>query len=94
MLKHDTFWEPFSLTGNHQIRLFFLPFVSHSSLCVFKVFLDPDGTETRTACTSELYDVTLVQTDLLQAVSDLSYFTRRVHICLENYERNVRQGEA
>lgn len=61
---------------------------------MLKVFLDPEGTETRTACTSELYDITLVQTDLLQAISDLSYFTRRVHICLENYERNVQQGEA
>lgn len=59
-----------------------------------KVFLDPERTETRTACTSELYDITLVQTDLLQAISDLSYFTRRVHICLDNYERNVQQGGA
>lgn len=59
-----------------------------------KVFLDPGGTETRTACTCELYDVTLVQTDLLQAISDLRYFTRRVHVCLENYERNVQQVDA
>uniref|UniRef100_A0A3Q0RAS3 Si:dkey-32e6.3 n=1 Tax=Amphilophus citrinellus TaxID=61819 RepID=A0A3Q0RAS3_AMPCI len=51
-----------------------------------KVFLDPGGSDTRTACTSELYDITLIQTDLLQAISDPSYFTRRVHICLENYE--------
>ncbi|XP_074498931.1 uncharacterized protein LOC141772149 [Sebastes fasciatus] len=57
-----------------------------------KVFLDPGGAETRTACTSELYDITLVQTDLLQAISHPSYFTRRVHICLENYERNLQQG--
>ncbi|XP_034392604.1 uncharacterized protein si:dkey-32e6.3 [Cyclopterus lumpus] len=57
-----------------------------------KVFLDPGGTETRTASTSELYDMTLVQTDLLQAISQPSYFTHRVHICLENYERNLQQG--
>ncbi|XP_049436125.1 uncharacterized protein si:dkey-32e6.3 [Epinephelus fuscoguttatus] len=57
-----------------------------------KVFLDPGGTETRTACTSELYDITLVQTDLLQAISQSDYFTQRVHICLENYERNLQQG--
>ncbi|XP_031142119.1 uncharacterized protein si:dkey-32e6.3 [Sander lucioperca] len=57
-----------------------------------KVFLDPGGTETRTACTSELYDITLVQTDLLRAISHPSYFTQRVHICLENYERNLQQG--
>ncbi|KAG7235211.1 hypothetical protein INR49_030614 [Caranx melampygus] len=57
-----------------------------------KVFLNPDGDETRIACTSELYDVTLVQTDLLRAISDPNYFTQRVRICLENYERNVQQG--
>ncbi|XP_041654495.1 uncharacterized protein si:dkey-32e6.3 [Cheilinus undulatus] len=57
-----------------------------------KVFLDPGGVETRTACTSELYDITLVQTDLLRAISDPSYFTHRVNICQENYDRNVQQG--
>ncbi|CAG6021028.1 unnamed protein product [Menidia menidia] len=58
-----------------------------------KVFLEPDGSETRTACTSELYDVALVQTDLLTAISDRGYFTRRVHICLENYQRNLQPNE-
>ncbi|KAK2851018.1 hypothetical protein Q5P01_007294 [Channa striata] len=57
-----------------------------------KVFLDSEGSETRTACTSELYDIALVQNDLLQAIADPNYFTRRVHICLENYERNLQQG--
>ncbi|XP_022061673.2 uncharacterized protein si:dkey-32e6.3 [Acanthochromis polyacanthus] len=57
-----------------------------------KVFLDPGGAETRPACTSELYDLTLVQTDLLRAISERSYFTQRVHICLKNYERNLQQG--
>ncbi|XP_031732404.1 uncharacterized protein LOC116399402 isoform X1 [Anarrhichthys ocellatus] len=57
-----------------------------------QIFLDPGGAETRTASTSELYDITLVQTDLLQAISQPSYFTQRVHICLENYERNLQQG--
>ncbi|XP_028265934.1 uncharacterized protein LOC114438638 [Parambassis ranga] len=57
-----------------------------------KVFLGPGGAETRTACTSELYDITLIQNDLLRAISDPSYFTQRVHICLENYERNLQQG--
>ncbi|XP_041802317.1 uncharacterized protein si:dkey-32e6.3 [Chelmon rostratus] len=57
-----------------------------------KVFLDPGSTETRTACTSELYDITLVQTDLLRAISDPSYFTQRVHICQKNYDRNLQQG--
>ncbi|XP_067382813.1 uncharacterized protein si:dkey-32e6.3 isoform X1 [Channa argus] len=57
-----------------------------------KVFLDPEGSEARTACTSELYDIALVQNDLLQAIADPKYFTQRVHICLENYERNLQQG--
>ncbi|PWA32869.1 hypothetical protein CCH79_00016421 [Gambusia affinis] len=51
-----------------------------------KVFLEPGGHDTRAACTAELYDISLVQTDLLRAISDRSYFTQRVHICLENYE--------
>lgn len=59
-----------------------------------KVFLDPSSAETRTACISELYDLTLVQTDLLRAISDPSYFTQRVHICLENYDRNLQQRAA
>lgn len=56
-----------------------------------KVFLDPDGTQTRTASTPELYDICLVQNDLLKAISDLSYFTKHVRICQENYERNLLQ---
>ncbi|XP_076015406.1 uncharacterized protein LOC143007820 [Genypterus blacodes] len=55
------------------------------------VFLDPGGTATRTACTLELYDISLVQTDLLRAISDPGYFTQRVRICQENYERNLQQ---
>ncbi|KAI3357094.1 hypothetical protein L3Q82_015564 [Scortum barcoo] len=57
-----------------------------------KVFLAPGGTETRTASISELYDITLIQTDLLRAISEPNHFTRRVHACLENYERNLQQG--
>ncbi|XP_053173857.1 uncharacterized protein si:dkey-32e6.3 [Scomber japonicus] len=57
-----------------------------------KVFMDPGGANTRTACTSELYDITLVQNDLLRAISDPNYFTQRIRICQENYERNLQQG--
>lgn len=57
-----------------------------------KVFLDRVGNETRTACISELYDLTLIQTDLLRAISEPNHFTQRVHVCLENYERNIQQG--
>ncbi|CAN9515880.1 unnamed protein product [Ophioblennius macclurei] len=57
-----------------------------------KVFLAPGGSDTRTASTAELYDLSLVQTDLLRAISDPNYFTQRVHVCLENYESNLQQG--
>ncbi|XP_024231346.1 uncharacterized protein si:dkey-32e6.3 [Oncorhynchus tshawytscha] len=57
-----------------------------------KVFLDRDGSETRTASTSELYDLCLVQNDLLKAISDPEYFTQRISICQENYDRNLQQG--
>ncbi|RVE70202.1 hypothetical protein OJAV_G00062110 [Oryzias javanicus] len=57
-----------------------------------KVFLDASSSETRTAFSSELYDIALVQNDLLRAISDHGYFTQRVHICMENYVRNLQQG--
>ncbi|XP_028309820.1 uncharacterized protein LOC114467598 isoform X2 [Gouania willdenowi] len=56
-----------------------------------KIFLQPGGSHTRTASTSELYDITLIQTDLLQAISNPNYFTQRVHVCVDNYESNVQQ---
>lgn len=59
-----------------------------------KLFLDRGGPDTRTAYTSELYDICLVQTDLLRAISDPSYFSQRVAICQENYDRNLQQGAA
>ncbi|XP_076132782.1 uncharacterized protein LOC143114851 [Alosa pseudoharengus] len=57
-----------------------------------KVFLEPEGSQTRTASTSELYDLCLVQNDLLQAISDSGYFTKRIQSCQENYESNLQQG--
>ncbi|KAM9829245.1 uncharacterized protein si:dkey-32e6.3 [Syngnathus typhle] len=57
-----------------------------------KVFMEPGGSDTRTACVSEFYDVALIQTDLLKAISEPDYFTRRVHICQENYEKNIQQS--
>ncbi|XP_053280670.1 uncharacterized protein si:dkey-32e6.3 [Pleuronectes platessa] len=57
-----------------------------------RIFMDAGGDDTRLACTSELYDITLVQNDLLRAISDRNYFTEHVNICLENYERNLQQG--
>ncbi|KAM7410827.1 hypothetical protein PAMA_020996 [Pampus argenteus] len=57
-----------------------------------KVFLAPGSTDTRTASTAELYNITLVQNDLLRAISDPNYFTKRIRICQENFKRNVQQG--
>ncbi|XP_034151575.1 uncharacterized protein si:dkey-32e6.3 isoform X2 [Esox lucius] len=59
-----------------------------------KVFLDRGSSETRTASISELYDLCLVQNDLLRAISDPGYFTQRVSICQENYDRNLQGGAA
>ncbi|KAM8831114.1 uncharacterized protein ACB058_019148 isoform 1-T1 [Synchiropus picturatus] len=56
-----------------------------------KVFTDPGGSDTREASVPELYDITLIQMDLLQAISDPHYFTKRIHICEENYARNLQQ---
>lgn len=57
-----------------------------------KVFLDPEGLQNRTASTSELYDLCLVQNDLMKAISYPGYFTQRVLICMENYEGNIQKG--
>ncbi|XP_076840383.1 uncharacterized protein LOC143485083 [Brachyhypopomus gauderio] len=56
-----------------------------------KVFLDPNDSLTRTASTSELYDLCLIQNDLLGAISDPNYFTQRIQDCMENYKRNLEQ---
>ncbi|KAJ0036427.1 hypothetical protein NQD34_005104 [Periophthalmus magnuspinnatus] len=52
------------------------------------VFLEPGGSETRSSSSSELLDVCLVQTDLLQAISDPRYFTQKIQQCVENYQQN------
>ncbi|XP_057711888.1 uncharacterized protein si:dkey-32e6.3 isoform X3 [Corythoichthys intestinalis] len=57
-----------------------------------KVFIDPEGSDTRTACISELYDIALIQTDLLKAISEPNYFTRCVSVCQKNYEKNIQHG--
>lgn len=57
-----------------------------------QVFLDPEGLQTRTASTSELYDLCLVQNDLMKAIADPGYFTQRILICMENYEGNIQKG--
>lgn len=52
-----------------------------------QVFSERGSHSPRHVPTSELYDVCLVQTDLLQAIADQDYFLRCVRRCEENYDR-------
>ncbi|XP_062977696.1 uncharacterized protein LOC134395464 [Elgaria multicarinata webbii] len=52
-----------------------------------QVFSGPGSCCLRTTPTSELYDICLVQTDLLEAIADVSYFCHCIRRCEENYER-------
>lgn len=51
-----------------------------------QVFSEQGSSSPRRAPTSELYDVCLVQTDLLEAIADEDYFLRCVRRCEENYD--------
>ncbi|XP_048343267.1 uncharacterized protein LOC125427754 [Sphaerodactylus townsendi] len=51
-----------------------------------RIFSGPGDNRTQTIPTAELYDVCLVQTDLLEAIADVNYFCRCVRRCEENYE--------
>ncbi|XP_067396886.1 uncharacterized protein [Emydura macquarii macquarii] len=59
-----------------------------------QVFSRRGGSCTRPAPTSELYDVCLVQTNLLEAIADENYFLRCVRRCEENYERYLASAES
>ncbi|MEE6502335.1 hypothetical protein FKM82_004486 [Ascaphus truei] len=53
-----------------------------------QVLLDQEsGGQSRSAPTSELYDVCLVQTDLLRAIAEKDYFLDCVRVCEGNYDR-------
>uniref|UniRef100_A0A663ESD6 Uncharacterized protein n=1 Tax=Aquila chrysaetos chrysaetos TaxID=223781 RepID=A0A663ESD6_AQUCH len=52
-----------------------------------QVFSEQGSSSPRRAPTSELYDVCLVQNDLLEAIADEDYFLRCVRRCEENYDR-------
>ncbi|OPJ71975.1 hypothetical protein AV530_009305 [Patagioenas fasciata monilis] len=51
-----------------------------------QVFMERGSRTPRRAPTSELYDICLVQTDLLEAIADQDYFLRCVRRCEENYD--------
>ncbi|XP_070594142.1 uncharacterized protein [Erythrolamprus reginae] len=59
-----------------------------------QVFLEQGCDSPRTIPTSELYDICLVQTDLLEAISDVNYFYRCIKRCEENYESYLSRDEA
>ena len=52
-----------------------------------QVFSELGSSSPRRAPTSELYDVCLVQNDLLEAIANEDYFLRCVRRCEENYDR-------
>ncbi|EOB02904.1 hypothetical protein Anapl_16648 [Anas platyrhynchos] len=59
------------------------------------VFSERGSSSPRCAPTSELYDVCLVRTDLLEAITDEDYFLRCVRRCEENYDRYLaRMGSS
>uniref|UniRef100_A0A8C3K548 Uncharacterized protein n=1 Tax=Calidris pygmaea TaxID=425635 RepID=A0A8C3K548_9CHAR len=57
------------------------------------VFSERGSSSPRRVPTSELYDVCLVQTDLLEAIADEDYFLRCVRRCEENYDRYLASME-
>ncbi|KAG2470546.1 UBP19 hydrolase, partial [Polypterus senegalus] len=58
-----------------------------------KVFIDKESHQTRTAPTSEFYNVNLVQTDLLMAISNQNYFIDCIRACEENYEKYLQESD-
>lgn len=69
--------------------------MSASILCsLLQVFSERGSSSPRCAPTSELYDICLVQTDLLEAISDEDYFLRCVRRCEENYDSYLARMES
>ncbi|XP_061864394.1 uncharacterized protein LOC133626840 [Colius striatus] len=58
-----------------------------------QVFSERGSRSPRHVPTSELYDICLVQTDLLEAIADEDYFLRCVRRCEENYNHYVSRME-
>ncbi|XP_077181004.1 uncharacterized protein LOC143831680 [Paroedura picta] len=52
-----------------------------------RMFSGMGDSRAQTIPTSELHDICLVQTDLLEAIADVNYFCRCIRRCEENYER-------
>ncbi|XP_044307954.1 uncharacterized protein LOC123034573 [Varanus komodoensis] len=58
-----------------------------------QVFSSQGSSCFRTTPTSELYDICLVQTDLLEAIADVNYFCHCVRKCEEKYEQYLAGAE-
>ncbi|XP_062829834.1 uncharacterized protein LOC103281301 [Anolis carolinensis] len=58
-----------------------------------QVFSRKESCNLQTVPTSELYNVCLVQTDLLEAIANKNYFCRCIRRCEENYENYVARAE-
>ncbi|OCT85879.1 uncharacterized protein LOC108714686 [Xenopus laevis] len=55
-----------------------------------QVFNNPQHrSKSRKVSTSELYDICLVQNDLLRAIAEKDYFLDCIRVCEENYDRYV-----
>lgn len=57
------------------------------ALLSLQVFSEQGSSSPRSVPTSELYNICLVQTNLLEAIADEDYFLRCVRRCEENYNR-------
>lgn len=56
------------------------------ALLSLQVFSEQGSSSPRSVPTSELYNICLVQTNLLEAIADEDYFLRCVKRCEENYD--------
>ncbi|XP_065605458.1 uncharacterized protein LOC136056969 [Cyrtonyx montezumae] len=59
-----------------------------------QVFSERGSSSPRCAPTSELYDICLVQTDLLEAIANEDYFLHCVRRCEENYDSYLARMES
>ncbi|XP_075687821.1 uncharacterized protein LOC142656795 [Rhinoderma darwinii] len=86
------FWiDPADCNTQHIIIDDNIRLTDHDTIVNCRVFLDKEkGKESRKALTSELYDICLVQTDLLRAIAEKDYFLDCIRLCEENYEQYLK----
>ncbi|XP_073425719.1 uncharacterized protein [Dendrobates tinctorius] len=86
------FWiDPTDCTTQHIIIDDNIRLSEHDAIVNCRVLLDKEkGKESRMALTSELYDICLVQTDLLRAIAQKNYFLDCIGVCEDNYEQYLQ----